>query len=196
MIAVADCTGHGVPGAMVSVVCYNALNRSVREYGLTKPGEILDKTREIILSELSKHDENVKDGMDISLLVFEKQSNKIEWAGANNPLWIIESETNELIEVKADKQPIGQHSHSKPFTTQNISLKTGDTMILLTDGYADQFGAETGKKFKSANLKRLILENAMLPINEIENCLLNKFENWKGSEEQVDDVCMIVLKIA
>ena len=195
MIAVADCTGHGVPGAMVSVVCYNALNRSVREYGLTKPGEILDKTREIILSELSKHDENVKDGMDISLLVFEKQSNKIEWAGANNPLWIIESETNELIEVKADKQPIGQHSHSKPFTTQSISLKTGDTLILLTDGYADQFGAETGKKFKSANLKRLIIENAMLPINEIENCLLNKFENWKGSEEQVDDVCMIVLKI-
>ena len=69
-------------------------------------------------------------------------------------------------------------------------------MILLTDGYADQFGAETGKKFKSANLKRLILENAMLPINEIENCLLNKFENWKGSEEQVDDVCIIVLKVS
>jgi len=195
MIAVADCTGHGVPGAMVSVVCYNALNRSVREYGLTKPGEILDKTREIILAELSKHDENVKDGMDISLLVCEKKSNKIEWAGANNPLWIISSETEALTEIKADKQPIGLHSHSAPFKTHVLSLKKGDTLILLTDGFADQFGAETGKKFKSANLKRLISELSPLTLTEMEEELLTSFEKWKGKEEQVDDVCLIALRI-
>lgn len=195
MIAVADCTGHGVPGAMVSVVCYNALNRSVREYGLTKPGEILDKTREIILSELSKHNENVKDGMDISLLVFDKKSNTIEWAGANNPLWVISTETNELVEIKADKQPIGLHINSAPFTSHKIDVKKGDTLILFTDGYADQFGEETGKKFKSANLKRLISEHTHLSINELNNALASTFEKWRGNEEQVDDVCVIVLKI-
>jgi ligand-binding sensor domain-containing protein/serine phosphatase RsbU (regulator of sigma subunit) len=194
MIAVADCTGHGVPGAMVSVVCYNALNRSVREYGLTKPGEILDRTREIILSELSKHDENVKDGMDISLIVIEKKSRKLEWAGANNPLWIISAYSKELVEIKADKQPIGLHIRSTPFKTHQVNLEKGDTLILLTDGFADQFGMETGKKFKSANLKRLLSEHAS-SMSELENSMSATFENWKGEEEQVDDVCIIALRI-
>ena len=195
MIAVADCTGHGVPGAMVSVVCYNALNRSVREYGLTNPGAILDRTREIILSELSKHDENVKDGMDISLVVIEKKSGKLAWAGANNPLWIVSANSSELVEIKADKQPIGLHSHSKPFTSHILELKTNDVLILLTDGFADQFGAETGKKFKSANLKRLLSEHALSSMSELENTMNTTFENWKGEEEQVDDVCLIALRI-
>lgn len=195
MIAVADCTGHGVPGAMVSVVCYNALNRSVREYGLTRPGEILDKTREIILSELSKHDENVKDGMDISLLVFKKNSNQVEWAGANNPLWIVTGLTNELIEIKADKQPIGLHINNAPFTTQTLTVAKHDMLVLLTDGYADQFGEVTGKKFKSANLKRLISEHSQSSKFELEQVLSASFEEWKGKEEQVDDVCLITLRI-
>lgn len=195
MIAVADCTGHGVPGAMVSVVCYNALNRSVREYGLTDPGKILDKTREIILSELSKNDENVKDGMDISLIVLDKKSNKMYWSGANNPLWLIPSGTNEIQEIKADKQPIGLHIQSKDFTTHQIELNLGDTLILFSDGYVDQFGAETGKKFKSANLKRLIADNLNDSMHSLENQLITTFENWKGTEEQVDDVCVIVFRI-
>lgn len=195
MIAVADCTGHGVPGAMVSVVCYNALNRSVREYGLTDPGKILDKTREIILSELSKNDENVKDGMDISLVVLEKKSNKINWSGANNSLWLIPSGLKEITEIKADKQPIGAHIQSNSFTTHQMELKAGDTMVLFTDGYADQFGMNTGKKFKSANLKRLIAENVGDSMNSLEQQLITTFEDWKGSEEQVDDVCVIAIKV-
>ena len=131
MFAAADCTGHGVPGAMVSVVCYNALNRSVREYGLSDPGQILDKTREIILLELSKHDENVKDGMDISLLVLNKQSMQVSWAGANNPLWIVPAGAQEIHEIKADKQPIGVHINSTNFTTQQLSLGEGDTLVFV-----------------------------------------------------------------
>lgn len=195
MFAAADCTGHGVPGAMVSVVCYNALNRSVREYGLSDPGQILDKTREIILLELSKHDENVKDGMDISLLVLNKQTMQVSWAGANNPLWIVPSNTQELNEIKADKQPIGVHINSTNFSTQALNLNEGDTLILFTDGYADQFGGQDGKKFKSANLKRLITSNAHQSIEELEKTLVSTFNEWKGDEEQVDDVCVILIRV-
>lgn len=196
MIAVADCTGHGVPGAMVSVVCYNALNRAVREYRLTDPGQILDKTRAIILAELSKHDENVKDGMDISLLVLDKKSLKVEWAGANNPLWIVSGGSTNLVEIKADKQPIGLHSHSKPFTTHQVDYQPGDRFMLFTDGFADQFGESTGKKYKSANLKRFITEQEGKTLDQLSKALYNEFENWKGVEEQVDDVCIIALQIA
>ena len=194
MIAVADCTGHGVPGAMVSVVCYNALNRSVREYGLTDPGQILDKTREIILLELSKNDENVKDGMDISLLVLNKNSKQCTWAGANNPLWIIRSGSQEIEEFKADKQPIGLHIDSTSFTTHHLELGTGDTVYLFTDGYADQFGGKTGKKFKSLNIKRLLTESVQPSMSTLEDKILSTFYEWKGSEEQVDDVCLIAIR--
>ena len=195
MIAVADCTGHGVPGAMVSVVCYNALNRSVREYGLTDPGQILDKTKEIILSELSRNDENVKDGMDISLVVFDKKSNEIRWSGANNPLWLVSSASKELVEVKADKQPIGVHILSKSFTTHRMMLNSGDVLVLFTDGFADQFGGASGKKFKSANLKRLISENSTISMESFEKRLTTTFDEWMGDEEQVDDVCVIALRV-
>lgn len=195
MFAAADCTGHGVPGAMVSVVCYNALNRSVREYGLSDPGQILDKTREIILLELSKHDENVKDGMDISLLVLNKKEMQLSWAGANNPLWIVARDKHEVQEIKADKQPIGLHINSNNFTTQDLNVNEGDTLVLFTDGYADQFGGKNGKKFKSANLKRLIASNIHLSVDELQQTLVQTFYQWKGEEDQVDDVCVIVIRV-
>lgn len=195
MIAVADCTGHGVPGAIVSVVCYNALNRSVREYGLTDPGKILDKTREIILSELSKHDENVKDGMDISLVVLNKKSSKLTWAGANNPLWLIRSSESELTEIKGDKQPIGMHIHNNTYTSHSIDLDKNDLVVLFTDGYSDQFGGPTGKKFKSANFKRLLIDNKLRSVSHIESALASTFDEWKKNEEQVDDVCVLVFKL-
>jgi serine phosphatase RsbU (regulator of sigma subunit) len=195
MLAVADCTGHGVPGAMVSVICYNALNRSVREYGLTDPGQILDKTREIILLELSKHDENVKDGMDISLLVLNMRSGKHAWAGANTPLWMVRNGDSEISEIKADKQPIGLHINSSRFTTHQLDLVKGDTLFLFTDGYADQFGGSTGKKFKSANLKRLFATNAHVDIRLLEKEIVATFNEWKENEEQVDDVCVIAIRI-
>lgn len=195
MMAVADCTGHGVPGAIVSVVCYNALNRAVREYGLKEPGKILDQTRNIILSELSKHNENVKDGMDISLVVHNKKTNQLHWSGANNPLWIIKHSSGELIEIKADKQPIGMHIVNHPYTTHLVDIEPNDLVTMFTDGYSDQFGGAEGKKFKSANFKRLLLDNREASIHQIEIALATTFDTWKSQEEQVDDVCVMVFRV-
>jgi tetratricopeptide (TPR) repeat protein len=118
LFAAADCTGHGVPGAMVSVVCNNGLNRAVREFGLTNPSEILDKTRELVIEEFEKSDEDVKDGMDISLCALNVKTKQLRWSGANNPLWILRDQ--EILEFKGDKQPIGKHFDAKPFTQKEI----------------------------------------------------------------------------
>ena len=125
LFAAADCTGHGVPGAMVSVICNNGLNRSVREYGLIDPGKILDKTRDVVISEFEKSEEEVKDGMDISLCSLDFKNQILHWAGANNPLWIIRN--GELLETKSNKQPIGVVDNPLPFTTRKIEkpLKIG-----------------------------------------------------------------------
>ena len=135
LFAAADCTGHGVPGAMVSVVCNNALNRSVREFGLTEPGKILDKTRDLVIQEFSKSEEDVKDGMDISLCALNNKEKILQWSGANNPLWIIRND--ELIETKPDKQPIGKTENPKPFTTHSIPIQEGDIIYIFTDGFID-----------------------------------------------------------
>jgi serine phosphatase RsbU (regulator of sigma subunit) len=195
LFAAADCTGHGVPGALVSVVCNNALNRSVREFGLADPGKILDRTREIVIHEFEKSDENVKDGMDISLCALSIQSLTLTWAGANNPLWILRSETGVLEEIRADKQPIGKFADAKPFTTHHISLSKGDTIYIFTDGYQDQFGGDKGKKFKASALRDLITETGKRPINEQHETIQSAFENWRGGLEQIDDVCIIGVKI-
>lgn len=217
LYAAADCTGHGVPGAMVSVVCNNALNRAVREYGLTDPGKILDKTREIVTSEFEKSDDEVKDGMDISLCSLNLKTGELNWAGANNPLWIIRKEKDvideikpdlstdpdsyrdsskyELIEVKADKQPIGKFSHPVPFTTHSLKLSGGDSIYIFTDGFPDQFGGEKGKKFKASNLKNLILSIQDNSMDQQKLLLDEALETWRGKLEQVDDVCIIGVRI-
>ena len=191
LFAAADCTGHGVPGAMVSVVCNNGLNRSVREHGLTIPGEILDKTREIIVKEFQKSEEGVKDGMDIALCSIEGM--KLQYAGAYNPLWIIRN--GEIIETKANKQPIGQFENPEPYPTHSFDLEQGDTIYIFSDGYVDQFGGEKGKKFKSKAFRELLLsiqdktmEDQKISIDEI-------FETWKGASEQIDDVCVIGVRV-
>ena len=191
LFAAADCTGHGVPGAMVSVVCNNALNRSVREYGLTDPGEILDKAREIVIQEFGKASEEVKDGMDIALCSLD---NKIlSYAGAHNPLWIIRN--GEVIETKANKQPIGQFDKQKPFTTHSIELLEGDSIYVFSDGYVDQFGGIKGKKFKTKAFRELLLSIQDKTMNEQNDLIDKAFETWRGDLEQIDDVCVIGLKI-
>ena len=204
-IAAADCTGHGVPGAMVSVVCSNALNRAVLEFGLTSPGEILDKTRELVLETFSRSDKDVKDGMDISLASINTKTNEIKWSGANNPLWYISN--GKLTEIKANKQPIGKTDNPLPFTTHTIKLQQGDLFYLLTDGYADQFGghqtsseglsakAGHGKKFKNKALKKMLLQNSLLSLVEQKEKLDTSFQNWMGNLEQIDDVCLIGVKV-
>ncbi len=198
LISAADCTGHGVPGAMVSVICNSALNRSVREYGLLIPGEILDKTRELVVKEFEKSDEDVKDGMDISLCKLQTLSSgnyKLEWAGANNPLWIIKHNSGKLIEIKPNKQPIGKADNPLPFYTHTLELQKNDTIYIFTDGYQDQFGGEKGKKFKPSKMKELLLSIKEKTMPEQKEIIEKNFKEWKGKLEQVDDICFIGIKI-
>lgn len=197
IFAVADCTGHGVPGAMMSVVCHNALNRSVKEFGLRDPGLILDKTRELIVDELSKEEEDIdiSDGMDISLCSWNKSKNEISWAGANNPLWIWKKESKDFIEIKPNKQPIGKHFDMQPFTSHLVELEIGDRIYLITDGYADQFGGPESKKFKTKNLKNLLIQISNEKIHQQVDILKSTFFKWKGSLEQIDDVCIMGIEI-
>ncbi len=192
-IAAADSTGHGVPGALVSVVCSNALNRALKEFNLQETGKILDKTRELVVETFAKSNEQVKDGMDISLLCIDKKNNTAFWSGANNPLWKISA--NNLSEIKADKQPIGKTDLPKPFTTHTLQLNSGDIFYLFTDGFADQFGGERGKKFKYQQLKELLVNINNTSLKEQCKLLSKKFDDWKGKLEQVDDVCIIGIKI-
>ncbi len=194
LFAAADCTGHGVPGAMVSVVCNNGLNRSVREHGLTDPGEILDKTREIVIEEFEKSEEDVKDGMDIALCSLE-DGNILKYAGANNPLWLIKNNTNEIQEVKANKQHIGKSQKSEKFKTHELQLSEGDTFYIFSDGFADQFGGDKGKKFKTANLKRLLLSIQNESMEQQKELINKAFEDWMGELEQLDDVCVIGVRV-
>ena len=191
LFAAADCTGHGVPGAMVSVVCNNALNRSVREYALSEPGQILDKTREIVIKEFEKSEDEVKDGMDIALCSLE--GNKLQYAGAHNPLWIIRN--GKVLETKANKQPIGKFDKQLPYTTHTFELKKGDSIYIFSDGYVDQFGGEKGKKFKSKTFKSLLLSIQEKTMEEQKVSIDNAFETWKGSIDQIDDVCVIGIKV-
>ena len=191
LFAVADCTGHGVPGAMVSVVCNNALNRSVREHGLTDPGEILTKTREIVIQEFEKADEDVKDGMDIALCSLE--GDKLLYAGANNPLWIIRN--SEIIETKANKQPIGKFDNPALYNTHSFNLQKGDSLYVFSDGYVDQFGGVKGKKFKPKRFRELLLSIESKNMEEQKTILNKAFESWKKGVNQVDDVCIIGVKI-
>lgn len=185
--AVADCTGYGVPGALVSILCHNALNRAVNELGIYEPGKILDVARENIIKKFSISGNSLKDGMDISLCVYS--GNTLTYAGANNPLWIVRE--GELLETKADKQPIGEFENTKPLNTHRIEMQSGDAVYLFSDGYADQFGGEKGKKFKSANLKRLLVSIADDKMTNQRDTLKSTLEQWKGDMEQVDDICVM-----
>ncbi|HKC68421.1 MAG TPA: two-component regulator propeller domain-containing protein, partial [Bacteroidia bacterium] len=192
-IAAADCTGHGVPGAMVSVVCSNALNSVVKEFGLRDTGKILDKTRELVLETFKKSGEEIKDGMDISLLVIDEIKQEVLWSGANNQLWYISNK--QLHEIKADKQSIGKTDNPKPFTTHTIEYKKGDIYYLMTDGYPDQFGGPKGKKFKYKQLEEKLLAISDKPLDWQHKILLDTFNDWKGNLNQVDDVTIIGIKL-
>lgn len=195
LIAVADCTGHGVPGALMSVVCFNALNRAVREYGNRLTGEILDQTRDIILMELAKSDQGMRDGMDISLLMVNETEQVVQWSGANTPLWMIPKNAESLIEIKGDKQPIGLHIFDAKYTTHTIDYEKGTLFVLFSDGYADQFGGEDGKKFKSPNFKQLIFSEKHHSAQDLGARVQSHFTEWKGEFEQVDDVCVLLIRL-
>lgn len=192
--AVADCTGHGVPGALMSVICSNALNDAVISQKINDTGQILNETRRLVKRSLKSTSYNgQKDGMDIALIKLDTETGDLWYSGAYNPLWIIKNQ--ELIELIADKQPIGVFDNEKEFTVQHISLNQGDLIYLFSDGYADQFGGEKGKKFKYKKLNEALVKLSPLPLNEQKEQLDLIFENWKGKLDQVDDVCLVCIKV-
>lgn len=202
-IAAVDCTGHGVPGALVSVVGNNGLNRCVKEFGIHDTGKILDKLSELVEETFEKSENELKDGMDLSLLKIrsndsseaDKNTVNLQWSGANNPLWIIKKDTQNLEEIKADKQPVGKYDDRKPFTTHQMTLQKGDRLYLFTDGYADQFGGPNGKKFKYRQLEELLISTAHFNLNDQKHALEKAFDAWIGNHEQVDDVCIIGISV-
>lgn len=194
IFAAADCTGHGVPGAMVSVVCSNALTRAVKEYNLTEPAKILDKVRELVIETFEKSESDVKDGMDISLCVLDHNIQTLQWAGANNPLWILEQDQN-FTELKPDKQPIGKTIDPQPFSYHQVKVKPGDLVYLFTDGYADQFGGPRGKKLKYKTMEEKLLAIHQLPMNQQKLIMDELIEEWMGDLEQNDDICLIGVRI-
>lgn len=194
-LAVADCTGHGVPGALMSVVCHNALNRSLREFNLTSPAAILNKTREIVIHDLAKDSSKVNDGMDVSLCCVDLTSRKLTWSGANHNLWVYRRSENQIEQIKGDKQPIGLHHEMKDFQEHQVELQASDRVFMFTDGLADQFGGEKGKKLMSATLKNWVTETAQEGIAEQGRVIESHFLSWKGSFEQVDDICAIGFEV-
>ncbi|HWY34483.1 MAG TPA: SpoIIE family protein phosphatase, partial [Nitrosopumilaceae archaeon] len=196
VIAAADCTGHGVPGAFMSMIGNTLLNQIVGERGIVKAGEILDHLREDIIKSLKQTGvagEN-KDGMDIALCVLDIKEMQLEFAGANNPLYYLSN--GELHEIKADKQPIGIYAgEPKPFTTHPVQLKKGDCIYVASDGYADQFGGSSGKKFKYKQMKDLLLSISTKTMDEQKIVLENTITEWRGNLEQVDDILVIGFRV-
>jgi serine phosphatase RsbU (regulator of sigma subunit) len=191
-ITAADCTGHGVPGAFLTMLGISYLNEINACEEILSPAEILDKLRDKIVQELSRHG-TTKDGMDISLMRLNLKTNEIMWAGAFNALWYVEGGI--LKEIKANKQPIGYVDDPKPFTNHSLRLNTNDTVYLFTDGFADQFGGPKGKKYKYKQFEESLLANNHKPLVEQKQILNASFTNWQGNLEQVDDVTVIGIKL-
>lgn len=193
LLAAADCTGHGVPGAMVSLVCNNTLGRTVREFNLTQPDLVLNKVRDIVIESFANSREEVKDGMDIALISLNIKTNLLQFSGANNNLYVISN--NKITSLKGDRQPIGKYLIRNDFTLQEIQLHPGDTFYMFTDGFIDQFGGPQGKKFKTTHLLTLLLEIQELTMREQKKALEEAFNAWRGDLDQVDDVCILGVRI-
>jgi serine phosphatase RsbU (regulator of sigma subunit) len=193
--AAADCTGHGVPGAMISVICSNALSKALLEDGIRSTGKLLDKTRELVIQNLAKSGEEVKDGMDISLCCLNLKTRVLYSSGANNPVLILRKESSDFDIIKADRQPVGLFSHAKPFKEHKTQLEKGDKVYIFTDGYQDQFGGEKGKKLMPKKFKKLLLDSNQLSMEQQKETLENEFNSWRGELEQIDDVCVIGVEI-
>jgi serine phosphatase RsbU (regulator of sigma subunit)/tetratricopeptide (TPR) repeat protein len=198
-ICVADCTGHGVPGAFMSMLGIAYLNEINAGEEVLTPGQILDSLREKIVKELKQKGESGEshDGMDISMMRYNFRTREMIWAGANNALWISTKENDKKVikETEPDKQPIGYTFDPIPFTDHHFILNQKDTVYLFSDGYADQFGGPKGKKFKSKQLQEKLLEISNEPLSRQKEILDSIFESWRGDLEQLDDVAIIGVRI-
>lgn len=212
-VAAADCTGHGVPGGFLTMLGIAFLNEIISKNEIQTPAQILNELREKFIHELGLQD-STNDGMDITLVSLRydepTDSKELMWAGAYNPLWIVKNKGKVLnadftptltidqlsfYEVKPDKQPIGKSDYQADFTNHTLNLEKGDMLYLFSDGYQDQFGGEAGKKLKKSGFKELILSLAEKPLENQLSTMNEFFDSWKGAHEQVDDVCVIGIKL-
>lgn len=212
--AVIDCTGHGVPGALVSFVGHNSLNRVLNEFNIVDPAKMLDKLNEIVEDTFSQTKDSIKDGMDLALCRLNRKTNELVYAGANNPLYLVRNEKNSqlslsenaklshtnkanysLFEIKADKQPIGKYEYRTNFHNHSMILAKDDCVYIFSDGFADQFGGEKGKKFMYKPFKRLLTDLAPMKMKKQEKKLFYSFDEWKGEVEQIDDMCVMGVRI-
>lgn len=197
VVAAVDCTGHGVPGALMSIISNTLLNQTTKNPHINTPAQALDFLNQELPKNLKAQTQGeiIRDGMDITMCAFDFNKKKIQFAGANNSLYIFTG--GELREVKADKQAISGSTDEikKPYTNHEVQLQAGDMVYLFTDGYADQFGGPKGKKFKHKQLEQILAEIHGLPVEEQKRTLEKRFEDWKGSLEQVDDVTVIGVRV-
>ncbi len=198
IIVVADCTGHGISGAMMSMLGVAFLNEIVNDNNITSTTEILELLRSRIIASLHQQVnssiELSHDGMDITICIIDIIDNTLEFSGANNPMYLVRD--NQLIEFKPDKMPIGIHEfYNQPFTSQHVKLKTNDTIYMFSDGYRDQFGGPAGKKLKSSNFKNIILNCSTHKVEHQDKLLENEFTKWRNGYEQIDDVLVLGFSI-
>ena len=196
VLITADSTGHGVPGALMSILNISCIEKAVESEKLTEPAAILNHTRAKIIETLKKDGsaDGGKDGMDASLICFDFKNSKMTYAAANNPIWIVRQ--NELVELKGDKMPVGKHDKDQvPFTQHEFELNKGDIVYTLTDGFPDQFGGPIGKKYMYKKLKETLLSISSKPLIEQKETLNSILKEWMGDAEQVDDITIIGIRI-
>ncbi len=193
-IACCDCTGHGVPGAFMSLLNITFLHQAVIEKGIVQPDKIFNNIRSSLVEALNPDGStDTKDGMDAVLCAINFEKNIISAACANNPIWIIRN--GELLEFKSDKIPIGESDFNRQFTLHETKIYKGDCIYMFTDGFSDQFGGTDGKKFKKSQLKELLLSIHRQPMKEQKLVLENTIKSWMGDLNQVDDICVIGVRV-
>lgn len=190
-LAVCDSTGHGVPGAFMSLLNMTYLNEAINEKNMKEPNEVFDHVRRRLIENIAQYGR--QDGMDAILLCFEDKSDTVYYAAANNAPVLISGGV--LTELPADKMPIGKGEKQDAFTAYRFDIKKNDVIYLYTDGFADQFGGPKGKKFKYKQLEDLLLSIHAKPVKEQELTLEKSFLDWRGSLEQIDDVCIIGIRV-
>ena len=197
VLIAADCTGHGVPGALLTLIGASIFQELVHERGLTRPSELLDNARTVLASTLGTDEEESgpQDGMNAAVVSLDREARKLTYAGAFAPLVLVRQ--GELLEFKGDRMPVGHTSNEvKGFEQVEVELLPGDRIYLFSDGLQDQFGGPNGKRLRSSGLKQWLLETAMLPIDDQYQAISDRFRMWKGREEQVDDVLLIGVEIS
>ncbi|MGB0525454.1 MAG: YfiR/HmsC family protein [Flammeovirgaceae bacterium] len=191
--AVADCTGHGVPGAMVSVMCSNLLTKIVKELQVKQPNKMLDLAVALLEKSFAKSDVEMTDGMDIAICSYHKASRELNYAGAYNSLYLVRAQQMQVI--KATRQPVGKHLKPKPFENHQVMMQAGDQLYLFSDGLVDQFGGPDNKKFMPKQFRKLLLDHHQETMSAQKMALEQAFLHWKGDLPQVDDICVMGVKI-